>query len=172
MDVIRQNMMALWLLGTIWGRWLWWWLGRLQVRLTEAVGGPTDTTYAWPGGASKWACGPVDACGHGLWGVPTSGQVVHWTQDQGRQGFAYLWEILFECKAGWQMVEGRVVAAMVQSNKKVVICIPSFHIPVVYQSKLVISCSLWHWLHHWYNEKNCTTVHISDIFLYTTHIPK
>ncbi len=41
------------------------------------------------GEAIKWAFGPVDAW-HGLWVLPTNGQVVHWTRHQGRQGRMYL----------------------------------------------------------------------------------
>ncbi len=57
------------------------------------------------------------------------------------------------------------------ATKQVVICIPWCHIPVLYQSKVVISCSLWYWKYHWYNEKSRLPVHI-PVFLYSAHIPK
>ncbi len=57
-----------------------------------------------------------------------------------------------------------------QQQKKVIICIPWCHIPVIYQLKTVISCSLWYWKYHWYNKKKpFTGPYTSYVFVYCTY---
>ncbi len=58
---------------------------------------------------------------------------------------------------------------LTQQRKKVVVRILSCHIPVVYQSKVVISRSLWYWTYCWYNKKSCLPVHIPAVFVYCTY---
>ncbi len=55
------------------------------------------------------------------------------------------------------------------AKKKVVIRIPGCHIPVVYQSKIVISHSLWYWKYRLYNKKSRIPVHIPVFFVYRTY---
>ncbi len=54
---------------------------------------------------------------------------------------------------------------------KIIICIPSSLIPVIFNSKIVISCSLLYWTYRWHNGKSLTMLHIPS-FLYTAHIPE